>query len=65
MFNIGDIVVVTMANEFVFNWTYSPSFTATIKHIPQDTGDMWYFESGERIVAINPMSSSFVGITMG
>jgi len=31
---------------------------ATVLHVPQDTGDMWYFDDGETVFAQNPMSSN-------
>ena len=66
MFNIGETVTVTMISNHVFDWMAGgTSFPAIVKHVPQDVGDMWYFEVGKISVAINPASGSLVGITRG
>jgi hypothetical protein len=66
MFNTGDLVVVTMSTNSIFEWMAGgTSFQAVIVHIPQDVGDMWHFAVGKISVAINPASGSLVGITKG
>lgn len=52
----GDVVMVCWSDA-----TFDVK--GVVKHVPQDTGDLWYIEENEGAVhAVNPMSSVFVQI---
>ena len=53
----GDIVNVIWTDE-------SELQNVKVLHIPQNTGDLWYFEYNEKIWGVNPSSASFDCIVM-
>jgi len=61
-FDEGDFVWVVMTRDDCFEFQKSPRFIAKILHTPSDTGDIWYFSRFGMRIAINPMSSDFIGL---
>ena len=61
-FEEGDFVWVVMTTNDCFGFQNTSRFIAKVLHRPRDTGDIWYFNRFGVSIAINPMSSDFIGL---
>lgn len=55
MIEIGDKVWVRYSEA-------ETDYSGIVRHVPNDVGDMWYIETEQEIIAVNPSSHALIGI---
>ena len=58
-----DMRTIKVGDKVRINWSYSEiSDEGIVRHMPSDTGDMWYIDCDRFTMAVNPQSSSLQNI---